>query len=221
MSSTRQLDLEKIAAAAVAIADEEGFPAVSMRRVAHELGVGTMSLYYYVKTKAELIAAMDDALMARIVLEKLPSDWRDALTAIAFRTRDVLVKHPWAMSSMQTVPPGMSAMRHMEQCLQALAETEMTTVQKLTLLALIDDFVFGYALRESAGEPVVDAGAAKKRLASGNFPELTKAFGKGRTHSSPDRFELGLAVLLGTGGKQSPRGDFRRPKRRRKTIREP
>lgn len=202
MSSPRPLNLASITAAALALADEEGFAAVSMRRVAQELGVGTMSLYYYVKTKAELVSAMDDALMADLVLPELPGDWKDALTAIAMRTRDVLVRHPWALSSMQTAPPGLNAMRHMEQCLQALAQTGMTTDQKLTLLALMDDFVFGYALRETAAEPEVDADAAKKRLASGAFPELNKAFGKGRKESMPDRFKLGLRLILEAGGEQ-------------------
>ena len=60
MSSHKsQLTREKIAAVALAIADKEGFEAVSMRRVAHELNAGTMSLYYYVKTKDDLIAADD------------------------------------------------------------------------------------------------------------------------------------------------------------------
>ncbi len=63
-----RLTREKIAAAALAIADKEGFKAVSMRRVAQELKVGTMSLYYYVKTKDDLIAAMDDALMGEALL---------------------------------------------------------------------------------------------------------------------------------------------------------
>src|SRR5262245_47329486 len=120
MSRTQQLSRETIAAAALAIADTEGFTAVSMRRVAEELGAGTMSLYYYVKTKAELVAAMDDALMAEVVVPTLPKHWRKALTAIAQRTRDVFIRHPWALSSMQSAPPGVNAMRHMEQCLKAL-----------------------------------------------------------------------------------------------------
>src|SRR6516162_220077 len=156
MSATRQLNQAGIAAAALAIADAEGFAAVSMRRIAQELGVGTMSLYYYAKSKAELISAMDDALMAEVLVPTLPEDWREALTAIASRTRDVFLRHPWALSSMQSAPPGENAMHHMEQCLQALAKTSMTTEEKLTLLALVDDFVFGYTLRETAGDPVVD-----------------------------------------------------------------
>jgi AcrR family transcriptional regulator len=215
MSTTRQLSQAGIAAAALAIADAEGFAAVSMRRVAQELGVGTMSLYYYVKSKAELISAMDDALMAEVVVPTLPKDWREALTAIALRTRIVFVRHPWALSSMQSAPPGVNAMLHMEQCLEALAKTSMTTEEKLTLLALVDDFVFGYTLRETAGDPVVDIDAARKRLATGVFPELTKAFGKARRLCIPNRFDLGLEAIF---DKFSERGFMRtaRPRRHRR-----
>lgn len=203
MSSTRQLNREKIAAAALAIADAEGFRCVSMRRVAQELGVGTMSLYYYVRTKAELVAAMDDALMAEVVAPSLPRDWRKALTMIALRTRDVFLRHPWALASMQSAPPGVNAMRHMEQCLQALSATAMTTEEKLTLLALVDDFVFGYALREAAGDPDVDVDVARQQLATGAFPRLAEVFAKGRVSAAPDRFTLGLEALLASATKQT------------------
>jgi AcrR family transcriptional regulator len=196
MSRTRQLDRKKIAAAALAIADAEGFAAVSMRRIAQELRVGTMSLYYYVRTKVELIAAMDDALMAELVAPVLPNDWREALTVIALRTRDLFIRHPWALSSMQSAPPGVNAMRHTEQCLQVLSGTGMRMEVKLTLLAVIDDFVFGYALREAAGDHNVDIDFAKKQLATGGFPHLAKAFGKKRVLCMPNRFEIGLVALL-------------------------
>src|SRR5580658_10725345 len=92
-----RLRREQIAATALAIADAEGFAAVSMRRVAAELGSGTMSLYRYISTKSELAALIDDALMAETVVpdEELPGDWRSALTMVAYRTRDVYLRHPW------------------------------------------------------------------------------------------------------------------------------
>ena len=215
MSRVGQLNKAGIVAAALAIADAEGFQTVSMRRVAQELGVGTMSLYYYAKSKAELISAMDDALMAEVLVPALPEDWREALTAIALRTRDVFVRHPWALSSMQSAPPGVNAMLHMEQCLEALGKTSMTTEEKLTLLALVDDFVFGYTLRETADDPVIDIDAAKKRLATGPFPELRKAFGKHWRMSIPNRFHLGLKAIF---DKFSSRGliGTARPRRHRR-----
>lgn len=203
MSSRRHLSREKIAAAALAIADTEGFASVSMRRIAQELRAGTMSLYYHVRTKLDLVAAMDDALMAEVIVPSLPGDWREALIKIALRTRDVFLRHPWALASMQSAPPGVNAMRHMEQCLQVLSETGMTTQEKLTLLAVIDDFVFGYALREIAGEPNVDADRARKQLANGDFPHLAEAFGKGRVCAMPNRFRLGLDALLDSAARRT------------------
>src|ERR1700723_3556063 len=163
----KRLSREKIAAVALDIADKEGFEAVSMRRVAQELTVGTMSLYYYVRTKDDLVSVMDDALMSEALLSAVPRNWKRAITEIATRTHSIFSRHPWALISMQSAPPGLNAMRHMEQCLEALAETSMTAKQKLTLLAIVDDFVFGHALREAASDVEMDAEFGAVQLATG------------------------------------------------------
>jgi AcrR family transcriptional regulator len=199
------LSRETIAAAALGIADAEGFQAVSMRRVGQELNVGTMSLYYYVKTKDDLIAVMDDALMSEALLPAMPKNWKRAITEIATRTHSIFLRHPWALVSMQSAPPGLNAMRHMEQCLEALAETSMTAKQKLTLLAMVDDFVIGHALREAASEKVVDMEFAETQMATGNFPRIAEVFGGGRIEIGKDRFQAGLHLLLEEYGPRRPR----------------
>ena len=191
-----RLTREKIGAAALAIADTEGFEAVSMRRIAQELGVGTMSLYYYVKTKNDLVSVMDDALMGEALLPSLPRDWRRAMIEIAEKTHAMFIRHPWALAAMSSAPPGLNAMRHMEQCLEALAETSMSEKQKITLLAMVDDFVFGHALREAAKDATIDIEFAVAQLATGAFPRLAQAFGGGRVDANEDRFERGLRLLL-------------------------
>ena len=192
-----RLTREKIAAAALAIADQEGFEAVSMRRVAQELKVGTMSLYYYVKTKDDLIAVMDDALMGDALLPSLPKGWQRAMLEIAKRTHAIFTRHPWALVAMLSAPPGLNAMRHMEQCLEALAETSMTAKQKIALLATVDDFVFGHALRQAATHATIDMTFAAAQLAAGAFPRLAEVFAGGRTVAPVnDRFERGLRALL-------------------------
>jgi AcrR family transcriptional regulator len=191
-----RLTRQTIAAAALAIADQEGFEAVSMRRLARELKAGTMSLYYYVKTKDDLIAVMDDALLGEALLPSLPKDWQRAMMEIAKRTRAVFIRHPWALVAMLSAPPGLNAMRHMEQCLEALAETSMTKRQKINLLATVDDFVFGHALRKAAAEAAIDIEFATSQLASGAFPRLAEVFGGGRFDENQDRFERGLQALL-------------------------
>ncbi len=197
MSSRKpRLTREKIATTALAIADKEGFTAVSMRRVAQELQVGTMSLYYYVKTKDDLIAVMDDALMGEALLPSLPKDWRQAMMEIAKRTHAVYIRHPWALVAMLSAPPGLNAMRHTEQCLEALAETSMTAKQKITLLATVDDFVFGHALREAATDATIDMEFAAAQLATGAFPRLAEMFSSGRIETHKGRFDQGLLALL-------------------------
>jgi AcrR family transcriptional regulator len=197
MSSRKsRLTRQKIAAVALAIADREGFEAVSMRRVARELKAGTMSLYYYVKSKDDLIAVMDDALMGEALLPSLPKGWQRAMLAIAKRTHAIFIRHPWALVAMLSAPPGINAMRHMEQCLEALAETSMTEKQKITLLAMVDDFVFGHALREAATDAVIDIKFATAQLATGAFPRLAEMFGGRCFDAGEDRFERGLLALL-------------------------
>jgi AcrR family transcriptional regulator len=190
------LSREAIAAAALEIADKEGFDAVSMRRIAQDLNVGTMSLYYYVKTKDDLIAVMDDALLGEALLPKVPKGWQQAMMEIAKHTHAIFLRHPWALVSMLSAPPGLNAMRHMEQCLEALAETQMTNGEKLALLATVDDFVFGHALRETANDTAIDTEFAAAQLATGAFPRIAKVFAKGRIETRKDRFEQGLQALL-------------------------
>ena len=190
------LSRDAIAETALGIADRHGFDAVSMRRVADELGVGTMSLYYYVSTKDDLVAAMDDALMGEVLLPSVPKPWKRAMTEIALRTFEMYRRHPWSLVAMVSAPPGVNAMRHMEQCLEALASAPMTTRQKLTLLTTVDDFVFGHALRAAASAMSIDRTFARAQIATGAFPRLKQAFVEERAAPDDNRFALGLEALL-------------------------
>ncbi|MBI1209986.1 MAG: TetR family transcriptional regulator [Alphaproteobacteria bacterium] len=190
------LSREAIAQTALEIADKHGFEAVSMRRVADVLGVGTMSLYYYVKTKNDLVAAMDDALMGEVLLTSVPKPWKRAMTEIARSTYRMYRRHPWSLMAMLSASPGVNAMRHMEQCLDALAATSMTANQKLTLLTTVDDFVFGHALRAAAASTSADRKLARTQIATGAFPRLKEAFVEAGAKPDEHRFELGLKALL-------------------------
>jgi hypothetical protein len=75
----------------------------------------------------------------------------------------------------------------------------MTKKQKLTLLAMVDDFVFGHALREAATDATVDMEFATAQLATGAFPRLAEVFGNGRIDADKDRLERGLRALLDRG----------------------
>lgn len=198
-----------------------------MRRVAQALNAGTMSLYYYVKTRDELVALMDDALLAEALLPEARSDWPGALLAIARHTHALFLRHPWALGALRNVPPGPNALRHVEQCLHALSETALSAKQKLTLLALVDDFVFGNALRAAETRVDVDMEFVRAELATGAFPELSSLFADGRIEPDEDRFERGLRALIdsvasatadgaGLGRSRARRSPSRRPAKKKK-----
>ncbi len=213
-----RLTREKISDAALSIADTEGFAAVSMRRIAARLGVSTMSLYYYVRTKADLVAVMDDALMGEILVPQgqLPQGWREAISVIARRTRDVFARHPWALLSMQGAPPGPNAMRHFEQSLEALDDAPMSPEGKLAFLQLVDDFVFGHALRAAEARAGLGEGSkltrsaealARELFKTGAFPRTEALFARASPRDTArhrrlvmeDRFEQALGAVIDGG----------------------
>ncbi len=222
-----RLTRERIAEVALAIADSEGFEAISMRRVAEELGAGTMTLYHYMRTKDDLLALMEDALMAEalVPVDELPSDWREALSAIARRSRDAFARHPWALQAVQSAQLGPNGMRHIEQSLAAVSTAPLGPAEKVALCGVIDDFVFGFVLR-SIEPPRVSARAinqvVSQQLATGRFPHLAAYIGEDRPAvalaraaawmSDEARFEFGLQARLDavTGSRglvtRSPRG---------------
>ncbi len=211
---------EQIAAAALAIADAEGFEAVSMRRIAAQLGAGTMSLYRYISTKDDLVTLMDDALMGESLVPEgeLPADWRAALTMIARQTRAALLRHPWAVVSLQGRGAagqdgsfGPNGLRHFEQSLAALDGAPLDTAAKLELLTIVDDYVMGSVLR--AGEmqdrheadPQYAAAVIEfitGQLATGEFPRIAAlsqdpaAAGLTDPDRVTARFERGLTLLI-------------------------
>ena len=212
---------EQIAAAALAIADAEGFDAVSIRRIATALGAGTMSLYRYISAKADLVALMDDAIMGESLIPdgQLPAGWREALAMIARSTRDTLLRHPWAVQALQgrsaaaqDGPFGPNGLRHFEQSLAAVATAPLDTTAKLDLLATIDDYVFGHVMRageQQARAASTDPGHAaaiteyiQSQISSGQFPHLSKLARDPAAQALADpgrldqRFERGLQTLL-------------------------
>lgn len=208
---------EQIAAAALALVDRDGFEALSMRRLADELGAGTMTLYHYVRTKDDLLTLIDDALMAKVVTrsQPLPDHWRAAVAKLARATRDTFVDHPWALVSLQGARVGPNGLRHIEQSLAAVASLPCDQSTRFELLLIVDDYVFGHVLRtnDAMTTPALDAETAqlineftREQLRDNEFPQLEAliggdepmtAFSKLSEHATGNaRFELGLEALL-------------------------
>jgi AcrR family transcriptional regulator len=203
---------DQLARVAFEIADQEGFGAVSMRRVAQELGAGTMTLYNYVRTKDELVALMDDHLMGELLVPEaeLTRPWREAFTAVLSRSYQLRVQHPWSLTALQNAGMGHNAVRHAEQTLTALEHSPFTGERKLTVMAVTDSFVDGHALHRAelaAGRPAEAMAddrsrAAREALASGAYPRMRRHWADLESWSPEadtwmdESFERGLAALL-------------------------
>ncbi|OPF72058.1 hypothetical protein VT50_0232020, partial [Streptomyces antioxidans] len=172
----------------LAIADGEGIDAVSMRRIATELGAGTMTVYHYVPSKRDLVALMTDEVMAELLLpaRELTGDWRHVLTALARRTRAVFRSHPWAITGMDEqgrMSP--HAMRHFEQSLAAVAGTGLDARTRVEIVGMVDDFVSGFVLKsdiEPGAEAVQSAPDAlgeylRSELSGGEYPHIQELVG--------------------------------------------
>ena len=177
-----RLTREDLAATAVRIADNEGMAALSMRRLAAELDVGTMSLYHYVRTKDELLTLVTDAVMGEVVLPpavQMPRDWRKGLTLIAKRSRAAFVRHPWMLDINDDPPIGPNFVRHFDQTLEAVASLDLPLAGKLDIVALVDEYTFGYAVthrNNTAGDDNDDEDSLIDYLSvlvdTGAYPQL-------------------------------------------------
>src|SRR5918996_1333961 len=118
-----RLSKEQIFRAAVDLADREGLESCAMRRIADELGVGVMSLYYYVSSKDELIDGMVEVVFSEIELPSTDVDWKTAMRRRAISTREALARHRWAVGLLQSsTSPGPASFRLVNAVLGCLRE---------------------------------------------------------------------------------------------------
>jgi AcrR family transcriptional regulator len=219
------LDQERIVRAAMRTADAEGTGAISMRRIASEMGAGTMSLYRHVDGKEDLLDRMLDAAYGEMSVPERPSgDWRADLAGLARQTRSVLGRHPWVAALPTSRPTfGPCYMRWFELSLAVLAahglDLRTTTRVVGTVNAYVAGFV-GYELgkaeanrRHGLSEPQKRALAVSHLepiLASGRYPNLARFARQGKDAATD--FEFGLGCVL--DGIEAALG--RRPARRRR-----
>jgi AcrR family transcriptional regulator len=149
------LDRTAIVARAVAFADEHGTDALSMRKLAAELGYEVMSLYNHVANKAEVLALMVDAVAAEIPPPDPDVEPLVAVRTLAVDTRAALVRHPWAAGLWLRQMPGPARIDHMEYLLAALAATDMTPPVAHLAFHAVNNHVIGYTLQEQAMAYVV------------------------------------------------------------------
>jgi AcrR family transcriptional regulator len=143
------LSRAEIVDAAIAIADADGAEAVSMRRIAHVLRSGTMSLYWHVANKEHLLDLMLDTLVGEVTIPEPPGDWRSFLQATARENRAMLLRHRWVMDFIGGRPPlGPNTILNVERSLAALEDLNLSTATAMNVLTTVSTYVLGAALRE-------------------------------------------------------------------------
>jgi AcrR family transcriptional regulator len=216
----RGLSRAEIVSAAIAVADAEGPEAISMRRIAREVGAGAMSLYWYVASKEELLDLMLDAIEAEIEVPEPTGDWRADLGAFAHRTRAALRQHRWAVEFIGTRPPsGPNDVRNLERLLSLLDGIGVDDYHLIMgILMTVATFVIGAVIREAqevrfqaeqeraeAGKTAEEIQAEHERFRgwfenSERYPHIARLMEAGIDPDDPatreERFQFSLDCVL-------------------------
>jgi AcrR family transcriptional regulator len=205
-------DRDAIARTAIAIADHEGLAAVSMRRVAAEIGTGTSSLYRYFSRKDDLLNLMVDGALAGDVLTA-SGHWRRDLEAMGHGLRRLFKAHPWLATALAGRPTlGPNRLRALEGVLDLLKDTGLSLGERLVLVDTLGSYVRGFVASEIADTTAIaesglsssqwqaDQAAYAEAIAkSGHYPLATQLFEEFRaagTGGQDKSFAAGLEIVL-------------------------
>jgi AcrR family transcriptional regulator len=182
------LTVDAIVEVAVRVADAEGLEAISMARVAAELGFTTMSLYRYVASKDELLQLMFNASALGAESVVIEGDtWRSRLLSWATIQRDMLDDHPWITKlPMPTPPLAPNSMHFVERALQALDGTGLADADKLRVIGLISSYTLSEARMANDAARAFEAAQAAAAAAEA----------AGETYEPPLTFDELLRALV-------------------------
>lgn len=187
---------EQVLDAAIRVADAEGLAAVSIRRVATEIGAGAMSLYTYVPDKDRLVDLMVDRVGGMVPPIEVTGDWHADLLALATAQRDSMRAHPWLPAAL---PGRRISGRHMlaylDQGVAALAPTGLDGPTKMELIGLLTGLVAAFVTNETTAAPTQDqTDAIVAATGSGDFPHLAAVLAQGG--GRPTTFERTISWLI-------------------------
>jgi AcrR family transcriptional regulator len=189
---------------ALRIADKQGLAALSMRKLAQELGVEAMSLYHHVKNKDEILDGLLEVVVREIEVPAIGGDWREAMRRRARSAHKVLMAHPWAtMLLMSRVNIGPAMMRYVDATLGCLRESGFSYAHADYAWNAIDSFIYGYTLQQlnfpfEPDEYSSAAAAFLPELPAETYPHfvgLSAEVAAGR-HDGVHSLEFGLDLLL-------------------------
>lgn len=198
------LSRESVLRAAVRLADDGGLTALTMRRLAQELGVEAMTLYYYVANKKEILNGIVDIVMSEVELPPAEGDWKAAIRRSSISAHEVLLRHPWTSGLMTSSGVSPARLRYMDSFLgrlrQAGFSAQMTHLAYHALESHIEGFTLWEAGFASLPQPLNDLAATVLReLSVDEHPFLIEHI---EQHLEPsgaedvDAFEFGLDLIL-------------------------
>jgi AcrR family transcriptional regulator len=200
------LSLERVLAAAMAVADAGGIGALTMRSLAQELGVKPMSVYYYVASKEAVLDGIVDLVFREIDLPSASGDWHQEMTRRAHSARRALRRHPWAVGLMESrTTPGPATLRHHDAVIGALRAGGFSVPMTAHAYALIDSYVYGFALQEAglpfeSPEDMADmAGEMMVQFPPGEYPHFVELATEHILQPGYDfgnEFDFGLNLIL-------------------------
>ncbi len=200
----RSLSRDRVLRAAIRLADEGGLEAVSMRKVGRALRVEAMSLYKHVANKDDILDGIADLVTADFEVPSGDVDWKTAMRRGAISAHEVLLRHPWASSLVESrTNAGPARLRYLDAVIGALSAAgfEMPTVMRAVMA--LDSHTYGFVLQEVAwpfdAEGALEAAATFERgLSAGDYPNLAAMAQMVATapHGVPVDFEFGLDLIL-------------------------
>ncbi|GAA1875853.1 hypothetical protein GCM10009687_49920 [Asanoa iriomotensis] len=180
-------------AAAIAIADTDGLPAVSMRAVATKLGTAAGALYRYLSSRDDLLDLMTDHAVGELRPYPEPEgDWLDQLTALANSQLDLHRRHPWLADLIQRPTAiGPQALSWFDHCLGAMRTLEAPTATKFEAIAVMTGLVvlFSRTTSSSAANPFAALDPAR-------HPHLAAALAEPSGTQNTDLFDRALRGVL-------------------------
>ena len=200
------LSLERVIAAAIEVADADGLPSLTIRGLARRLGVEPMSLYHYVASRDELLAAMVERIAAQIEPPSATGDWRDAVRRSALSAYGVLRQHPWACNELMS-GTGISAsrLRVIDAMLGRLADAGLADELADLAYHALDSHILGFTLWQAgytAGAVQLsgdELDAFLRTIHIEDYPNLQAHaawHGQPRATTTPNEFEFGLDLIL-------------------------
>jgi AcrR family transcriptional regulator len=144
------LSQQQIVATAVALADESGLDAVSIRRIAARLNVGATTLYWHVQSKSDLYELMFDAGFGELEYPEPSGDWRADIRLCSLRVHDLMNRHPWLVLLGIQPTMGPNIRRFSEFAAAVLGPLGLDVVTRTEIFAIVNNYLLGFAHRRTA-----------------------------------------------------------------------